>query len=210
MIKFNKYVAFLLLTAAVLAGFVLYAPQFLLFSSNYEKADSIILLVGPDFNARKKGANRLIDEGMANFLIVPAHNKTYKIINNRIDEEVPVNLATNTTGKKAVEAPAFYYEDTHLEIIEAQKIMSNYESKSAIFISSPYHMRRIKLIASRVFDTKKGSFYFVPTRYEKNSAIFWEISLADWKKILRSCFKCYLWREIKHPFLFSMLPDRAS
>ncbi len=192
MIKFNKSSAFLPLTVAVFAGFVLYAPQFLLYSSSYEKADSIILLVGPDFNARKKETNKLIDEGMADYLIVPAHNKTYKIINNRIIQEISSNLATNTTGKKDVEAPAFYYEDTHLEIIEAQKIMSNYKSKSAIFISSPYHMRRIKFITSNVFDTKKSSFYFVPTRYEKASTIFWEISLADWKKILMEYAKI-LW-----------------
>lgn len=191
MIKFIKAVAFFPLTVAVFAGFVLYAPQFLLYSSSYEKADSIVLLVGPDFNARKKEANKLIDEGMADYLIVPAHNKTYKIINNRIIEEISSNLATNTTGKKAVEAPAFY-EDTHLEIIEAQKIMSNYKLKSAIFISSPYHMRRIKLIASNVFDTKKGNFYFVPTRYEKASTIFWEIPLTDWKKILMEYAKI-LW-----------------
>ena len=192
MVKLNRGAIFLLLTVAVFAGFVLYAPKFLLYSSSYEKADSIILLVGPDFNARKKEANKLIDEGMADYLIVPAHNKTYKIINDRIIEEISSNSATNSTGKEAVEAPAFYYEDTHLEIIEAQKIMSNYKSKSVIFISSPYHMRRIKFIASSVFDIKKGSFYFVPTRYEKASAIFWEVSLADWKKILMEYAKI-LW-----------------
>ena len=191
MIKFNKSAAFFLLAVAVFAGVVLYAPQFLLYSSSYEKADSIILLVGPDFNARKKEANKLIDEGMADYLIVPARNKTYKIINDRIIEEISSNLATITTGKKVVEAPAFY-EDTHLEIIEAQRIMSNYKSKSAIFISSPYHMRRIKFIASNVFDTKKGNFYFVPTRYEKASTIFWDISLANWKKILMEYVKI-LW-----------------
>lgn len=192
MIKFNRGAVFLLLTVAVLAGFVLYAPQFLLYSSSYEKADSIILLLGPDFNARKKEANKLIDEGMADYLIVPAHNKTYKIINNKIIEEISTNLAANTTSKKAAGAPAFYYEDTHLEIIEAQKIMEHYKSKSAIFISSPYHMRRIKFIVSNVFNVKKGSFYFVPTRYEKASAIFWEIPLTDWRKIFMEYAKI-LW-----------------
>src|SRR4030042_3983672 len=109
MIKLNRGAAFLLLTVAVLAGFVLYAPKFLLYSSSYEKADSIILLVGPDFNARKKEANKLIDEGMAEYLIVPAHNKTYKVINNRLIEEISSNLSTNATGGEALEAPGFYY-----------------------------------------------------------------------------------------------------
>ncbi len=188
MIKFNKCV-FLFLTVAIFAGLFLYAPQFLLYFSSYEKADSIILLVGPDFNARKKEANKLIDEGMVDYLIVSAHNKTYKVIKNKIIELTSSNLGANQTGKKAVEKPAFYYEDTHLEIIEAQKIMEHYKLKSAIFISSPYHMRRVKIIVSKVFASREGRFYFVPTRYEKTPANFWKIPLADWEKILREYAK---------------------
>jgi hypothetical protein len=192
MIKLTKSVAFLFLVVFVLAGFYLYAPKYLLYSSNYEKADSIVLLLGPDFNARKKEANKLIDEGMADYLIISAHNKIYKIINNGTIEEISSDLAANMTGKKNIEASAFYYEDTHLEIIEAQKIMEHYKLKSAIFISSPYHMRRIKIIVSKVFAPKGDRFYFVPTRYEKTPANFLEIPLANWGKILREYVKI-LW-----------------
>ena len=88
-------------------------------------------------------------------------------------------------------SPSFY-EDTHLEIIDAQKVMSGYGLKSAILVSSPYHMRRIKLIVMKVFDTNKGDFYFVPTHYEKAPANFWELSLADWKKVRKEYGKI-LW-----------------
>jgi DUF218 domain len=189
MIKLTNTIAFLFFALLVFGGFVLYSPQYLLYSSECKKADAIILLVGPDFNTRKKEANKLIEQGMTDYLIVSGHNKIYKIDKDRIIKEISSNLFQSTTDKKMVQARAFYCEDTHLEIIEAQKMMEYYKLNSAIFVSSPYHMRRIKVIASRVFNTNKNSFYFVPTRYEKTSGIFWQIPLADWKKIIREYFK---------------------
>jgi DUF218 domain len=189
MIKLTNTIAFLSLVGLVLAGFILCAPQYLLYSSRYEKTDAIILLVGPDFNTRKREANKLIEQGMTDYLIVSGHNKIYKINNNQIIEEISSNLLKSAADKKTDQAGEFYFEDTHLEIIEAKKIMEYYKLNSAIFISSPYHMRRIKLIASRVFNKNKNCFYFVPTRYEKVPDIFWQISLADWKKIIREYSK---------------------
>ena len=183
MIKFNKCIALWILILVILGGFILYAPRFLLYSSKYEKADSIILLLGPDFNARKKEAYSLMNEGMADYLIIPAYYKAYRIFEKGQMESIPPNLFLNRSDKKDNNAQARFYEDTHWEIIEAQKIMSNYKLTSAILVSSPYHMRRIKLIISKVFDTNKGNFYFVPTRYEKAPADYWDLSLADWKKV---------------------------
>ena len=48
-----------------------------------------------------------------------------------------------------------YFENTHVEMLLAKKIMDAYGFKSAIFVSSPFHMRRIKIMANRVF----GSAY---------------------------------------------------
>jgi uncharacterized SAM-binding protein YcdF (DUF218 family) len=100
-------------------------------------------------------------------------------------------LQQQSTNNNVLHPPDFY-EDTHLEIIDAQKVMSDYGLNSAIFISSPYHMRRIKLIATKVFDLNKGGFYFVPTRYEKVPVNYWELSSADWKKVRREYGKI-LW-----------------
>ena len=71
----------LLPVAALLVALAggLYLPHYLLLSTDYRKADAIILLLGPDFSARQKEAHRLIQEGMADYLIISAYDKTYRI-----------------------------------------------------------------------------------------------------------------------------------
>lgn len=192
MIKINKILVVGILLLVLLGGFVLFSPRFLLYSSKYKKADAIILLLGPDFKARQKEANKLINDGMADYLIIPAYHKAYRIYDKGTMKYLSPNLYSFKSGQKNVAMPPSFYEDTHWEIIEAQKVMSSYGLNSAILVSSPYHMRRIKLIVIKVFDTNKGDFYFVPTSYERAPANCWELSLADWKKV-RNEYGKILW-----------------
>ena len=43
------------------------------------------------------------------------------------------------------------YENTHLELLLAREMMVKLGLKSAVVVSSPYHMRRLQLIAGQVF-----------------------------------------------------------
>jgi hypothetical protein len=198
-IKINKLLVVGILLLVLLVGFVLYSPRFLLYSSEYKKANAIILFLGPDFKARQKEANRLINDGMADYLIIPAYHKTYRIYDKETMKYLSPNLYSFKSGQKNIASSPSFYEDTHLEIIDAQKVMSIYGLKSAILVSSPYHMRRIKLIVMKVFDTNKGDFYFVPTSYEKAPANCWELSLADWKKV-RNEYGKILWFFLYFPW----------
>ncbi|MCD6532570.1 MAG: YdcF family protein, partial [Deltaproteobacteria bacterium] len=58
------------------------------------------------------------------------------------------------------------FENTHLEMIMGKKIMDKLGYRSAIIVSSPYHMRRLQLIAGKVFgnDYQVG---FTATPFEK-------------------------------------------
>ena len=192
MIKSNKCLVILILILVILGGFILYSPRFLLYSSQYKKANAIILFLGPDFKARQKEAYRLINDGMADYLIIPAYHKAYRIYDKGPIKYLSSNLYSSESDQKNITSPPSFYEDTHLEIIEAQKVMSSYGLNSAIFVSSPYHMRRIKLIVMKIFDTNKGDFYFVPTNYEKAPANCWELSLSDWRKVRKEYGKI-LW-----------------
>ena len=199
MIKIGKYYLIGILFLVLLTGFILYSPRFLLYSSEYKKTNAIILILGPDFKARQKEAYKLINEGMADYLIIPAYHKVYRVYDKEMKKYLSRNLYPFKSSQKNVAAPPEFYEDTHLEIVEAQKIMSDYRLTSAIFVSSPYHMRRVQLIAMKVFDTNNNAFYFVPTHYEKAPADFWELSSADWRKVRREYGKI-LWFFIYFPW----------
>jgi len=199
LIKSNKYLVILILISMIVGLCILYSPRFLLYSSKYKKANAIILILGPDFKARQKEAYTLINEGMADYLIIPAYHRAYRVYDMEMKKYLSPNLYLFKSDKKKVVSPPNFYEDTHLEIIEAKKIMSNYRLNSAILVSSPYHMRRIQLIVMKVFDTNKGDFYFVPTRYEKAPTNYWELSLTDWKKVRREYGKI-LWFFIYFPW----------
>ncbi|HQK99589.1 MAG TPA: ElyC/SanA/YdcF family protein [Smithellaceae bacterium] len=178
----------LLPVAALLVALAggLYLPHYLLLSTDYRKADAIILLLGPDFSARQKEAHRLIQEGMADYLIISAYDKTY-----RIDRGQTVFLPQQVLGERSRarngRAPGFY-EDTHLELIDARIVMDALGLRSAIFVSSPYHMRRIGVMVTREFP-KGNDYYFVPTRFESAPRYFWEMTGADARKIWRESVK---------------------
>lgn len=185
MFKRHKKLTISVFVFFLLAGGVLFSPYFLLYSTDYKKADAIILLLGPDFKARHKEAKKLIRMGMADYLIISAYNKTYRIYDQGKRQVLlpKMNFAEQDANPKT-SYPTFY-EDTHIEIIKAEKIMSVHGLKSAIFVSSPYHMRRIKFIAGKVFNLNRDGFYFVPTSHEKAPANFWELTSVEWRKVRR-------------------------
>lgn len=187
MAAFKKTIMILLIILAVLAAGIASLPNFLAYSTNCDRADAVIVLLGPDFTARQKHGQDLTRKGMADCLVIPAYHKTYclqegtlKLLHNN----------NNVEGKRNAAVPK-YYEDTHLELIEAQKMMKANGLKSAIFVSSPYHMRRIQLMVVRVFD-RGPHYYFSPTPYETAPLKAWELQNSDWKKVWRESVKI-LW-----------------
>jgi len=176
-----------LLIVLLIGNIILYAPHYLLYSSDYRKADAIVLFLGPDFTARQKEAYKIINEGKADYLIIPAYQKIYKVSDEGVIRYLSPNLSLRNSIKKKVplNSSPYFYEDTHKETIEAKKTMTEFGLKSAIFVSSPYHMRRIKLIVSKVFAGDQKGFYFVPTSYEEAPAYFRDLSWTNWKKVGR-------------------------
>jgi hypothetical protein len=75
--KLQVWILIILLISS--CAIIAYSPHFLLYSSGYKRADAIILFLGPDFTSRQKEAYRIIEEGMADYLIIPAYYKTYRI-----------------------------------------------------------------------------------------------------------------------------------
>ena len=165
----------LLALPLVTAWAILLSRHYLAFAEKPVKADVIVLFVGPDWGARQHEAYRLMRDGYARYVIIPAYNRLSSVA--KVDEFRPIEKdlfpGNSASLLKKLHNYPDYYEDTHFEVLEAKRIMSKLGFRSAIFVSSAYHMRRIKLITSRVFRNEQATVAFVPAQYEQTPAGVW-------------------------------------
>ncbi|OPY00909.1 MAG: hypothetical protein A4E60_02047 [Syntrophorhabdus sp. PtaB.Bin047] len=167
-------------TAAVVvilafAGLVVYAPSYLFYADPPRRADAVVLFLGNEYRERKAEAVKLIGEGYAVYLVIPAYGRV-------VEAGKHGDPMRNAVPSRPSHYPVVY-EDTHIEIIEAKRLMDGKGLTSAIFVSSPHHMRRIKLIADRVFTGGTYHTTFVPTRFERTGEGFWFFHESDIKKV---------------------------
>ncbi|HUN55812.1 MAG TPA: hypothetical protein VMU29_11710 [Smithella sp.] len=179
------------------AGIVIILLAGLRMSSRYlvysdmpvRKSDIIVLFIGPDEKARQNEARQLIREGFSDFLFVSSYLRLYRAGGNgNILSAVPLPM-TRTDGielrpkfeyennglyfkrvRREFDIP-FFYENTHVEILLTKKVMDAYGFKKAIFVSMPYHMRRIKIITEKVFGTEYD-IKMAPSQFEKQNNVF--------------------------------------
>ncbi len=189
--KRTRRLAIFFLVIIIIILSISYAPRFLLYSFDVTKADkvdAIVLLLGESFSARKKEAHLLSHKGLANYLIIPAYYKMYRFDGEEM-KEAPISRSDFSKEMENDKLSSLIYENTHLEILEAKIIMSRHDFNSVVFVSSPYHMRRIKIIVSHVFKDEGDDIYYRATRFEKAPANFWQMSLRDWKNVLMEYLK---------------------
>jgi hypothetical protein len=188
------------LLLAVLASLVIYAPTYLTYADHPVRSDVVILFIGPDYPSRMKEARRLIQEGYADQLFVPANGKKYRAL--RQEALVTLEPVPGDIGKKVwkqSKSPSRFQEETHWEAIKAKAMMDESGLKSAILVSSPYHMRRIKLIAGIIMNSSRYDLCYVPTRYESAGNGWWWISKFDLKWITSEYAKM-IWFLSYYPF----------
>ena len=147
---------------ALLLILVLYAPHYLNYADQPAKADAVVLFLGKNIKARNMEADRLLSDGYANYLIIPALGQVIST-----SEKKPFQ----TKKSAATGRYPHFYENTHIEVLEAKRIMDQSGFKKANFVSSPSHMRRIKMITDHVFQQKNSApdayqINFVPMRAE--------------------------------------------
>ena len=160
----------------------------------------IVLLLGKDFDARKKEAEQLIADGYSKYLIIPDCDKVFK----SSDSDSLLPIKQNTLHQNRLIAykkrhETGYIESTHLEISQAKTMMDELGFKSAIFVSSPYHMRRVRLIAESVFRGGGYHLLFVPTRYDITNGKLWWSNRYDLKRVATEYVKIF-WFLLYSPF----------
>ena len=179
----KRFISFAIILAFIIAG-IFYAPYYLVRTDKPAKSDVIVLLIGSKFTPRKAEVFRLIEDGYARQLIIPAYGKVSDagLFSNQSAQTNPKPDPSLIRGRvvRLSNYPK-YFEDTHIEILEAKKLMDKAGFKSAIFVSSPYHMRRISIIAGKVFGNNGYRLIFVPSRYEQRNSALWFLDKRDLK-----------------------------
>jgi uncharacterized SAM-binding protein YcdF (DUF218 family) len=169
------------------------APQYLIVSDTPVKSDAVVLFLGGEKGTREKKANQLIRDGFADYLIIPARGQVQKRSPDGKLIKIDLPLTPKTSNLKP------FFEDTHQENLIARDMMERLGISSAILVSSPYHMRRIRLIAERVFG-ERATVCYVPTRYETPSDGFWLFNNYDRKFVLTEYAKI-TWFVLYSPFV---------
>ena len=147
-----------IIVVSLLAG-VFRAPAFLVCERPLKKVDCVIAMLGTEFKARKREAVSLIEKGVADTLLIPAWRQ---VIRYEGEERREAGKKTvMVAGRPQVSVKIFgrrldLYENTHLELLLAREMMENLGMKSAVVVSSPYHLRRLQLIAGQVFADGDG------------------------------------------------------
>ena len=139
-------------------------PKYLLYHTTPGEADAVVVFGGSNSQARHRQADELISNGWADFSIIPNVGEILDARKGKkqIDQERTKKIASVVSAD--FRRP--YVEQTHIDVLQAQKLMQHIGVKRAIFVSSPYHMRRIQIITDTVFDEESYDIAFVPTAYE--------------------------------------------
>jgi hypothetical protein len=173
-----------LIIALLLLLAIIQAPSFLFFSETPVKADAVILFLGDGLGTREKEADQLLKERFADYLIFPAFGQIKKRgPDGRLEDfkgENPEVVSNQRT--KELTNRKWFVENTHIEVLEGKRLMDNHGLRSALLVSSPHHMRRIKFIAGKVFD-KTWTVRCVPTRYEIVGEGFWLFNNGEYKLV---------------------------
>ena len=173
-----------------------FAPLYLAYSDIPVRSDAVVLFVGPDSRARQEDANRLMGEGYARYLFIPALGKI-------VDTQAAAPAAdTKRANPKVIISglkPRPYFENTHVEVLEAKRMMERHNLTSAIFVSSPVHMRRIKIITDKIFERESLKVIFVPIRGESVPQGLLDMTLSDYKRVGKEYVKI-VWFLMYSPF----------
>jgi uncharacterized SAM-binding protein YcdF (DUF218 family) len=160
----------LFLTAAVPMAMLIaiWGPGFLFTKGFLKQSDAVVVFVGPGNEARLAEAKRLIMEGRARYLLIPSTGEIFRAGPGQVMERLAGNDARGALFFKIRIAANYkkYYENTHVEALEAKRMLDDLGLHSALLVSSGYHMRRIQLIAWWVF--RRGAYKVAcnPVRFE--------------------------------------------
>ena len=177
----KKVLSSIIAVIVCLLVFYVFAFSYLNYCDKPEKSETVVLFIGPGYHERLKEAEKLIENGYAKILVIPAYRELFTIVDgslkkSRIFHNIPFN-------RKVYKR---YFENTHIEELTAKQMMDTVGYTSAIFVSAPYHMRRIRIISASIFSTPNYRLAFIGSRYLQHGI---SLSVFKWSFMKRVCME---------------------
>ncbi|MCK4349186.1 MAG: YdcF family protein [Thermoplasmatales archaeon] len=181
---------FLSLLCIFLVLFFWKGEQFLKINNDDDclNADAVVVLVGSpeeDIQRVSEGVAP-IQEGRGQFLILPLRHKALRwswlIKSYGIRNDIPENSIL--IGKAESYKQNRQYSGTFTEAKKTIQIMHQNKLKSAIIVSSGYHMRRAKIAFDRAQNGHSIRFCYHPVNYSRNYKKPWWIDIDYLPKVI--------------------------
>jgi hypothetical protein len=160
--------------AALAVCLTMSAPALLTIEHDPVPVDVAVLFVGPDSALRQKEVLALLSEGRVEYIITPASGDV-KHRDMQFEMQPLSSRNMPELCEKLLLSAFRICESSHEEMLNARSMMEALGLNSAVLVSSPYHMRRLSIIAQFVFDIDRFQISYKPTRYERINA-FWFFS----------------------------------
>ncbi len=174
---------------------------FLVVSETPAPADVVVQFVGPVDYVRHAAAVDLVGRGLAPLLMIPAalhlsernsQGELVQVSSTNIREIFPCEPWNDSISSRLM-------EDTHKELLLAKCAMDRLQLDSAILVSSPSHMRRIRLMADSVLDKRRYRIHCVAAA-EGGKKLSWWPAKQEWWWLSREYPKI-LWFLLYAPFV---------
>jgi len=155
---------FLILFLLLIAVLVYQAPRYLQYAEKPVKSDAVVLFLGPEINEKLGDVKAYLNDGYVRYLVIPINQEVFIPLSPDA-RHLEKWLTEMVSASGQINNYPAYYENTHIEVLEARRLMKTNSIRSAIFVSAPNHMRRIKIITREVFEDPTIKITFVPTSF---------------------------------------------
>ncbi len=155
------FYCFVFLLLVILGGRYLLPAMasFLLVKDDLKLADVIVVLGGDD-DRRVKQAVALYQQGFSKFLIMSGTDRDHSM--RMVNEMKSAALNAGVPADKILLEPQSQH--TYQHPVFVKPIMLAHGFKSAIIVSSPYHMRRVAMLFDREFRGTGIKLIYYPSR----------------------------------------------
>jgi uncharacterized SAM-binding protein YcdF (DUF218 family) len=174
--KIRKKIRLLVVLLLVLC--FLFAGKYLDYSTQPVKSDVIIVLGGGN-GERESEASHLYKEHYANYVMLTDGGQRSEAYTKKADKEI--NWLVNDGVPRTDIITELRSRSTYTNALYTKKLMEKYNFKSALVVSSSYHMRRAKYAFSNVYRSSGIKLTYQSAKVPHYMPALWWRNKIGWK-----------------------------